>query len=119
MSDRESIQRDTQSEHRLLAVACDGCGGEVAWVYPDDYGRARRELLAPCENCEGRFCERCLAVVPDVDTDLRWCPACREVCACGHIKGTHGVGCDGHNGNGCGCRKFIAREERAMERVCA
>ena len=67
---------------------------------------------AYCEGCGKQFEVGELDKVPCVDADLQWCEACRKPCAtCGHMKGIHGAGaygCDGNHGEvgECGCAKF-------------
>ena len=89
----------------------------------------RRELdqveTGSCENCHSQFEIGELAVIPEIDPDLKWCEACRAVCECGHILGVHAIqvdehlvrdGCDGNHGEPgeCDCRGFVAEAPRAV-----
>ena len=78
-----------------------------------------------CEGCGNQFEIGELAVIPEIDPDLKWCEACRAECECGHILGVHAIqvdehlvrdGCDGNHGEPgeCACEGFVAEAPRAV-----
>jgi hypothetical protein len=93
-----------------------GVSGSEDWLSCHDRHLDQVEA-ALCEGCMDGFEVGELAVIAEVDPDLKWCAACRARClSCGHIRGVHATvldhdrlrdGCDGDDSK-CACLGFVA-----------